>query len=525
MTFEHPPRIDLSIEPIVSSRQITYGVILRQIESRIKEVIAESVVMPFWDDLAFFNTEGKTWRAGVFVDKATPPSPFTAEDDIATHGDVYAVEQHEAELASVGPQSATSPSVHSSFSTPNSEIPSNSTPSATTGTFARKAARGVFNMGSSKANASTTSFETKPAASVLASETPRNMRRSSNATPVVGVDNTTISGTKPNSPQKEPASANLTAVSAKSATAMSSPPGSLEKKPGFPGHITGSYSSSSSSETPPPDYLLDDDRKDSEYNIANDEEPNNNVPPSPSGFGSDGSSMKFPRFGETHSTFASTTSFNRSATDGTTSSGASASKKKTALNAVTSAAEQARKWGLSAIQRTREKSEMQREERDLTQPMGRGTPLPPPGTPLPYPEGKGPSKPVSVPKRKPLPPPDLSKEKEREQEVRSRERGSSVRHSVPPPPLPRRRPQSGQAEEYGDNEGIFVVPAPGPDSEPASPSVEAKKEYMAPSMEEEQDVDLLTKPEAAKKAPPQLPRRRMGTNSSFEQEDIPVVRA
>lgn len=45
-TFETMPKIDMTIEPIVSSRQITYSIILRAIESRIREVIAESLVLP-----------------------------------------------------------------------------------------------------------------------------------------------------------------------------------------------------------------------------------------------------------------------------------------------------------------------------------------------------------------------------------------------------------------------------------------------------------------------------------------------
>jgi hypothetical protein len=44
--FETMPTIDMTIEPIVSSRQITYTVILRAIESRIREVIAETIVLP-----------------------------------------------------------------------------------------------------------------------------------------------------------------------------------------------------------------------------------------------------------------------------------------------------------------------------------------------------------------------------------------------------------------------------------------------------------------------------------------------
>jgi len=61
------PKIDMTVEPIVSSRQITYTLILRQIENRIKEVIAESLVFPNWDDSPFFSTEGKFWRGGIWA--------------------------------------------------------------------------------------------------------------------------------------------------------------------------------------------------------------------------------------------------------------------------------------------------------------------------------------------------------------------------------------------------------------------------------------------------------------------------
>ncbi|UPX13594.1 uncharacterized protein EKO05_0004096 [Ascochyta rabiei] len=66
MTFETPPRIELSVEPIVSSRQITYGPILRAIESRIKEVLNETLVSPNWDDMPFMDTIAQTIRGGIW---------------------------------------------------------------------------------------------------------------------------------------------------------------------------------------------------------------------------------------------------------------------------------------------------------------------------------------------------------------------------------------------------------------------------------------------------------------------------
>ncbi|KAI6247295.1 hypothetical protein HI914_04246 [Erysiphe necator] len=66
MCFQTQPKIEMNVEPIVSSRQITYTLILRQIESRIKEVVAESLVYPNWDDSPFFGTENKSIRGGVW---------------------------------------------------------------------------------------------------------------------------------------------------------------------------------------------------------------------------------------------------------------------------------------------------------------------------------------------------------------------------------------------------------------------------------------------------------------------------
>jgi hypothetical protein len=68
LTFETPPRMELTIEPIVSSRQITYGVILRAIESRIREVVNETLVLPNWDDMPFTDTLAQAIRGGIWQD-------------------------------------------------------------------------------------------------------------------------------------------------------------------------------------------------------------------------------------------------------------------------------------------------------------------------------------------------------------------------------------------------------------------------------------------------------------------------
>jgi len=64
--FETIPDMEIKIEPVVSSRQITYNWILRTIENRIREVFAETLVKPNWDDMPFFDTHGQTYRGGIW---------------------------------------------------------------------------------------------------------------------------------------------------------------------------------------------------------------------------------------------------------------------------------------------------------------------------------------------------------------------------------------------------------------------------------------------------------------------------
>lgn len=522
MTFETPPRIDLSIEPIVSSRQITYNVILRQIENRIKEVIAESLVMPFWDDLSFFNTAGKTWRGGVFVDKKHVHQPPSAQDVAAADGDVEAMEQ----LEETSSASSTSPPIEKSISTPNLM----DGPTIPNHTLARKAASSVFGHGKSKMNASSPNVDTKVPHSEPA--TPRSMRRSSNATPVGGVDNTTASAMKDSLPSNNysPAADRLAALKSLSPPVSAvDPTGSLSNIPDLPPSVISSSSSATSSQDTTTNSHADSELKRDDLSGITSE---TNLVDSPLAFGNSAENLKLPNRG----TRTTNSSLRTVDTDSSTSSSQKTnSAKKTALNAVASAAENARKWGLNAIARTREaKAATEAEERDRSQPMGRGQPLPPPGTPLPMPEKGKKTAPIPVPKRKPVqPPPDLAKDLGRTAPTTSKHGktastssfngasfgGGSVpgqAHHAPPPPLPKRR-QHEHPEPNAAGEGIFVVPAP--ESEPTSP-LEAKREYMSSSMEEEIDQDL---PELKKKhTPPALPRRRPSANG---EEEIPVVRA
>ena len=87
ISFESMPYIDMNIEPIVSSRQITYNIILRAIESRIREVIAETVVLPHWDDSPFTDTIDQLYRGGIWAKGIDEQSPKHTDVPDEVEGD------------------------------------------------------------------------------------------------------------------------------------------------------------------------------------------------------------------------------------------------------------------------------------------------------------------------------------------------------------------------------------------------------------------------------------------------------
>ncbi|ODV92403.1 hypothetical protein CANCADRAFT_21740, partial [Tortispora caseinolytica NRRL Y-17796] len=64
--FKTMPEVDLQIEPVVSSRKVSYSVVNSVIKSRIMNSIKESLVMPYMDDISFFDTSGDLFRGGIW---------------------------------------------------------------------------------------------------------------------------------------------------------------------------------------------------------------------------------------------------------------------------------------------------------------------------------------------------------------------------------------------------------------------------------------------------------------------------
>jgi hypothetical protein len=514
LTFSTMPKIDMTIEPIVSSRQITYTLILRQIENRIKEVVAESLVIPNWDDIPFFQPENKFWRGGIWADERVAHRSEDPETAAAQDGDVDEVAHLEAEHISAV---AALPEVEQSISLPAIDAPPPST------MFARKAAKSALNLQNSKTSGSSTSVDSRASAP---EKPPRALRSGSFANasfPVVSTDVTNADAFKNSTPPEH--SHAMAAISALSQTSSpthtpvgspSGPPSKIEK--------AGSQSSSSSRDSVNSDKGIDNDLTPQRSLNVSDNTTNpasSSYPPSPgsistASFKSEAPSAKSSKFGFGHDPRRenSTSSSGKSST---------AETKRLSLAAVTNAAATAKKWGWNAIQRHQD----QRTDGSADEPspplvMGRGRPLPPPGTPLPPPDRKTKTAPIPVPKRKPIPPPSLP---QRHKDSGNESNGSSERHSLPPPPLPKRRGKEDQAGEAADD-GLFVVAAPASDSLPGTPMSENPPEhapvYMQPWVddvdEEEEGVQKKAQPVVApappsskcsvSSSPPRLPNRR-----------------
>ncbi|CAE6423156.1 unnamed protein product [Rhizoctonia solani] len=68
--FTSMPKLEIDVLPVVSDREIKWGVVLKPIETQLKEIIRESIVMPNMDDIPFFESTGYHHRGGIWPDAA-----------------------------------------------------------------------------------------------------------------------------------------------------------------------------------------------------------------------------------------------------------------------------------------------------------------------------------------------------------------------------------------------------------------------------------------------------------------------
>lgn len=551
LSFRSMPKMEMVIEPIVSTRQITYTLILRQIENRIKEVLAETLVQPYWDDVPFFKTEHKIWRGGIFqgddavestdVPDTVDPRPVAEtadkirQDADATNQTRPLEKSHtlpatgqpqpaaglfgrkqakdsSASLASVSPTATQLPKDASTDLAPGSSTGTDAQPLAAAGLFGRKqpkdastgpasvsstgtdghplSASGLFgrklpkDASTGPASVSSTSIDANLASP--RSSVPRSLSIVRNSTgPIVGTETAHADLFKPSSSPPDHASTLMASLASRShdASPLHTPFGSPAKAP--PPNRMSRGSSVSSREVDDKAKLAGADLTPVATNRRNTASSADSFPHSD---GSVPSSPAQSAPGSFHSQTGGSLGksfFSRRDTASTTASSESSAGgelKKTTLAAVTNAAEQARQWGWNAIRR--HKDARLNGEIDLTQPMGRGQPLPPPGTPLPGPANGASRLGLSVAaKRKPTTAPMSPAVENMAAKVAEEDGDAGAAGAAAPPPLQspalphqrtRRAAKQQRSEELGQN--MLVVAAPD-DSQPATPSADEKASY------------------------------------------------
>ena len=424
MSFETMPHMVMDIEPIVSSKQITYGIILRTIESRIREVVAESIVLPFWDDIPFHDTLTQPFRGGIWEREIPKPDADIPDESQKPEG---AKDESLDILKSKDDRTMSMPAL--------------SEPEPPPSLKSRKGSKSSITGVQVTSNASSSAVE-KPANSPL----PRAIRSqtfSNAADPVVTADNVKVDNVVYDGKKEEKSSA----TSAMIEISNRSPPSSPDKTPGISPISDGQVASESMDPSRDPSILesiestgeLGSASRPTSAHQPNDSTVNlKNI--SNSSTTSLGSTK--PRRRGTFEAFAKSITPSTNPED--------KSQGNLTFGTATAAA---KKWGLNMLGKGEQNAgqDVSRPAGTPDEPIGRGHPLPPLGTPLPHPERYGFKKNSVSTKRKPVP--------------FSEPPGDGDKKFVP-----RRKPVSS-SEESVNPDDLLVIEAPF-DSGPDSPVVD-----------------------------------------------------
>ena len=434
ISFESMPDLEMAIEPIVSSRQITYGIILRAIESRIREVFAETLVLPHWDDSPFTETGGEAFRGGIWAAEPSmthvQPEPTKIPDE-APEDEADA--DVETDAAPVGPALPRAKDERAMSLPLLSDAPPSVSAASSTQVIA-EAANGEGSAIPQKRN-----------------ELPRALRSrsfASAADPLLSMDNANVESAQAEQKvqQQQDAASIIKAITSR--PRPTSPSESAIEAPMLwekPREASG-----------PPSLI-------SQHNDHGKESRRATLAESPI----QPSSPQTPTSTGSHSTKSMS---GKEASQWKTFQGDSRNlappDKRQAMATFGAATAAAKTWGWGVLNRSANQKNSHGANQDHvgtpSQPIGRGRPLPPPGQPLPFPEGAR-SKTIGVatPKRKPIPPPALPQRKQDEVKARTEIL----------PPLPLRKRHGSKLLDNTDDEGLLVVEAP-PESEPSSPTDE-----------------------------------------------------
>ncbi|KAF9888445.1 hypothetical protein FE257_008723 [Aspergillus nanangensis] len=450
ISFETMPNMVMDIEPIVSSKQITYGIILRTIESRIREVVAESLVLPFWDDIPFLDTAEQQFRGGIWErENPKPSSPKDIPDESGASPKAPNTKPNSVHMLKANDERTRS-------------APVLAEPVPVTMKSRKGSKASMVELERSNSSGISSGIEK------FGSSPPRAIRSqtfSNVADPVLTTDNINVDKAASDGKDEEKSSATNTMIEISSR----SPPGTPNKTPGNSPPVDSPISPDSVSHSRDPSIV---------ESIESVGDFSNGLPMRPPS-AHQGSESSIPY--RNSSGNASTSSLNsdhktrrrstletitRSITSSTPSDGIS-NRSQVSLS-IGSATSAAKKWGWNVFGKGDPNSGPQASRPAGTpeEPIGRGQPFPPPGTPLPYPERYASKrKSTPIPKRKPVP---LTSSNE-EQTSHSR-----------PSSMARKKASSSSGESDRPPDELLVVEAPY-DSAPNSPVVDVTPEEKLPS--------------------------------------------
>ncbi len=437
VSFEVMPNMVMDIEPIVSSKQITYGIILRTIENKIREMVAESVVLPFWDDVPFLDTLTQRFRGGIWQRGSSgPDSTVDIPDESETRPQMPEGSEDSSVkvLQSKDDRTMSAPALSESVT--NSVKPRK-----------KPALPEHIEKGSSTALPSPIGKTTGSPPRVIRSRTFSNT-----ANPVLTADHGKMDGilSEFRNEERSNATSAMAEISSRSPAtptkiSSSSPPGDTQS-------ISETVHHSRESSIADP--------------LESARETDSDAHKRPSSAQASESTMNLGGIISRSSSSLNSSKTRRSSIlEGSTSSTASLmdlDKKSQSTLSLGTATSMAKKWGWNMFGRgeanTGEGLGIPRPAGTPTEPLGRGHPLPPPGTPLPTPakvNNKRTS--VSVPKRKPLP--------ATLQEQDSLDGNERPQKSQ----FPRRKPVLGLNDVVNRSDELLVIEAPY-DSGPNSPA-------------------------------------------------------
>lgn len=85
--FEAMPNVELDIEPAIYDTQISFSVVTNYLKTKIIDGVRNSMVFPYMQDFAFYNTAGQFYRGGIWhtpVMESLKPDSSERKEDFAT---------------------------------------------------------------------------------------------------------------------------------------------------------------------------------------------------------------------------------------------------------------------------------------------------------------------------------------------------------------------------------------------------------------------------------------------------------